>query len=44
MSVTIGSGSEPSSVTVFQCRLFRWYPGAIAGYVARSRTASSGSH
>jgi hypothetical protein len=27
----------------FQCRLFRWYPGAIAGYVARNCTASPGS-
>ena len=31
MSVTISSGTEPSSVMVFQCRLFRWYPGVIAG-------------
>src|SRR5262249_33237124 len=33
-----------SSVIVFQCRLFRWYPGPIASYAERSWTASSGSH
>src|SRR5690348_3422675 len=40
----MSSGTEPSSVIVFQCRLFRWYPGVIAAYAERSWTASSGSH
>src|ERR1700750_509499 len=44
MSTTIRSGSEPSSITVFQWRLSRWYPGRIAACAARSPTATSGSH
>ena len=34
----------PSSITVFQCFLFIWYPGATAAYVSRSSIACSGSH
>lgn len=44
MSRIISSGSEPSTVTVFQCRLFRWYPGFTAACDSLSCWASAGSH
>ena len=44
MSRIIWSESEPSTVTVFQWRLLRWYPGATAECASRSCSASWGSH
>src|SRR4051812_34532524 len=47
MSRTISSDTEAplEHSTVFQWRLFRWYPGVTAsGYDPRSCSASSGSH
>ena len=31
-------------MTVFQCRLLRWYPGVTAGYLWRRPAARPGSH
>ena len=36
--------NEPSMITVFQCALFMWYPGRIAGCSSRSSMARAGSH
>ncbi len=44
MSRTIWSESEPSTATVFQWRLFKWYPGVTAACASRSCSASWGSH
>ena len=42
-SIIVGA-RLPSSVTVIQCRLFMWYPGAIAAWSRRSSSPCSGSH
>src|SRR5918992_3310301 len=44
MSLIICSGRDPSMITVFQCLLFRWYPGSTAACAPRSPSASWGSH